>query len=435
MLQSANGAVHFWPMSDSEPPLDEFALGLAIAEAGASTRTPHKRRCLEKAWVARSRQASSQRLAKFQDEVRMRASRADDAAVHECDIIALDRSKPVRGASKRWTPRAMLKVSFGKPRKNTKPRVARPRFQRRRVGSVVVASARSTADNAGGNHTHVQKIRDSISHRLTSSTREAIDAEVRRGCFCIILDLRFDETQHEFRQQGDDGTFPLVMIKASITWCPNEDSAPICQEIYVSPAALVECCSAEALWAVLRQKLPYDWDDLASHADIMAVILCHDSHSGNLRLFRGIVEAAPANVWVISSRCCMHQLQRILCGTYRMRCLSFHNPLFSLCKLLHNGVYMKALRKAMHEIIDRRFKVVYRPVNAAHVEWSRRFLEVMYVHDGIEDMDAPASDDSDTPADTLVQSTSALRREEARTFVDFFNYNLQERDVILVLLI
>ena len=392
-------------MSDSEPSLDEFQLGLAIAEASASTGAP-KRRRLEKAWVARSRQASSQRLAKFQDEVKRRAGRADDVAVHERDIIALDRSKPLRGASNRWTPRATLKACFGKARKKTKHRVLRPRFQRRRVGSVIVASARSTADNAGGNHSHVQKVRDAVAHRLISSTREAIDAEVRRGCFCIILDLRFDETHHEFRLQGDDGSFPLVMIKASITWCPDENSAPLCQEIYVSPAGLVECCSAEALWAVLRKQLPYDWDDLAGCADIMAVILSHDSHSGNLRLFRGIVEAAPSNVWVISSRCCMHQLQRVLCGTYRMRFLSFHNPLFSLCKLLHNGVYMKHLRRAMHEVIDRRFKVVYCQVNAAHVEWSRRFLEVMYVRDGIEDMDE-GSDVSDTV------SSSASRREEA----------------------
>jgi len=106
----------------SDAPLDEFELGLAIAEAVASTGTSHKRRCLEKAWVARSRQASSQRLAKYKGDVRMRASRADESAVHESDVIALDRSKPLAGASKRWTPRAMLKCAFGKPRKKHKPR-------------------------------------------------------------------------------------------------------------------------------------------------------------------------------------------------------------------------------------------------------------------------------------------------------------------------
>ena len=63
----------------------------------------------------------------------------------------------------------------------------------------------------------------------------------------MILDTQFDETHYEFRQQSDEGNFPLVIFNATITWCPDDNSAPISQGLYVSPAGLVECCSAEAM--------------------------------------------------------------------------------------------------------------------------------------------------------------------------------------------
>ncbi len=286
----------------------------------------------------------------------------------------------------------------------------------------MATSARSTADRRGGSHSHVQKVRDTIAHRLLARQRDCIIANVHGSSFAV-LEIRFDETHHEMRLpgdgQGDCGHFPLLMIKATLTWCPGKRSAPVTQELYVSPAALSECCAAESLWAALRQKLPCLWDALAKHVDMLVLVLGHDSHSGNLRLVRGIVATAPPNVWVVSSRCAMHQVQRILCATYRHRSLSFHNPLFCLCKLLHNGVYMKRLRKTMHNVLDRKFRVVYSRKNALATEWSQRFLDLMFVRAGVEDDEV----------DELEPSSVQQRSEEARAFLAIFNGHLQDTDL------
>ena len=128
------------------------------------------------------------------------------------------------------------------------------------------------------------------------------------------------------------GHFPLVMIEAKLSWWEGQGSScgEVEQEIYVSPAALSECCTAESLWAALRQKLPVAWDDLATRCGMVVVLLGHDAHRANLRLYRGIVEKATSNVLVVSSRCGMHQLQLVLCSTYRCSALSFHTP-YSAC--------------------------------------------------------------------------------------------------------
>ena len=117
---------------------------------------------------------------------------------------------------------------------------------------------------------------------------------------------------------------------------------------------------------------------------MVLVLLGHDAHKGNLRLFRAITESAPSNVIVWSSRCCMHQLQLALSVLYKSRGLSFHNPLFCLCKLVHQGTYMKRLRELMHKALDAKFRVVYtRPCPDA-TEWSRRFLDLVYVRAGAD---------------------------------------------------
>ena len=235
-------------------------------------------------------------------------------------------------------------------------------------------------------HGHLQKIRDMVAKRFCECQSEALASTVLLRNVFVILEIRFDETQHEMRLPttssfstiDETGHFPLIMIKATLTWCPEVRSAPITQELFIPPAALLECCTAQSLWSAIRARLHYGWDELAKHTPVLVLLMGHDSHSGNLRFIRGVIFAAADNVWVVSSRCGMHQLQRILRSSYIHSSHDYHNPLFCLCKLMHNGTYMVRLRKAMHDIINEpgRFKVDYGAASPISQEWSRPSLLV-----------------------------------------------------------
>ena len=242
-----------------------------------------------------------------------------------------------------------------------------------------------------------------------------------------MLEVRFDETHFEMKVPRElhaqdaalyeCGHFPLVMVKATMAWWYGGDFPEESSELYVPPAALSESCTAESLWAALRQSLPVNWDEMARHCKILFLLLSHDSHKGNLRLVRGICEAVAPNVVVLSSRCCMHQLQLVLCRSYTHRAISYHNELFCLCKLLHHGAYMRKSRSRMHSILEDRFRVVYTPADPTNLAWARTLLDLMFVIPVPED-----DDDDEAGADQTLQTSSLQRRVAAsRAFRKIFN--------------
>ena len=213
------------------------------------------------------------------------------------------------------------------------------------------------------------------------------------------------------------GYFPLVMVQGTITWCAHAEKAEsgtMSQELYISPAVLCEHCTAESLWTVLKQKLPLDWNELAQNFSMVVLLLGHDSHSGNLRLIRGIVERAAGNVLVISSRCAMHQLQRALCTTYAAHSLAFHGQLFCMYKLIHNGVIMKGLRELFHKLVQANFRVCYSEPDAVSTQWSRRLFLLLHVQSDVEEDDDGALGEKQ-------------RFQEMCRFLRIFNGNLQQR--------
>ena len=371
--------------------MDIFSLARSAAAASGGAPQPAQHR----KWLLRSKGAAHRRLLRLRGDTDAKLRKANKKAVHEFDVIALEQCERGRGQGgyRRWTPRGMLLAAF-KPIKPAKRKVAKGK--RRAYTSVVAKSARASAEHMEGCHTHVQKVRDALAWTFKKHQQERIEAMLCVQPYLAVLEVRFDETHHEMRvaresigvglqQFFESGYFPLVMLKGTLTWCPDQSVAPISQELVVSPAALSECCTAETLWAAIRQRLPISWDTLSSHCKYVVLVLGHDSHSGNLRLVRAIIEAVPPNVVVLSSRCAMHQLQLVLCSTYSTQQLSFSNALFCLAKLMHHGPYITDLRRWMHKLLDKRFNVTYMKPDPSALEWSRQLVDLCYVHAGAED--------------------------------------------------
>ena len=370
-------------------------------------------------WVARSRKAAQRRSDGARQVVGARAASANERAVRAGDIIDLEshherRRRLGRGGHRRWTARAMLLNSFGKVKKRSQKDVNRLlKRKRRRPKAAVTASTRASADHVDAGHSHLQSVRNTVAQKLVTAVERGVREILERGPELCVLDVRFDETHFEMKLPREtyanfdatlyeNGHFPLVMIKATLSWWFGGGFPEESAELLVPPAVLSECCSAESLWAALRHALPTTWDELARHCKLVVLLLSHDSHAGNLRLVRGICESAPPNVLVLSSRCAMHQLQLVLSATYIHRAITFHSELFCMCKLLHHGVYMRKLRAHMHCVLDERFRVVYTPTNPDDLAWSSKFAHLMFV--------GSAPDDED---DDPEQQDSALRKRVA----------------------
>ena len=95
---------------------------------------------------------------------------------------------------------------------------------------------------------------------------------------------------------------------------------------------------------------------------------------------------------VLSSRCCMHQVQLCLKDVYLSEGLRFQNELYCLSHLLQQGTLLVKLRRRIRTIIRSKFKVKYSQPNQGWAEYAQNVLDLLFLppcpaapHDGDPD--------------------------------------------------
>jgi len=262
------------PQGDADP-LDEFAVARAVSAAAEPANNSFRK------WVGRSRQAAGLRAAERERRVSAQVRKANDRAVRQVDLIKVPGCRTQRGlkgsgAHRRWTAKAVLCTAFGKMHAQWRQRIkaaraGRKRKARSRLTSAVASSARAAAATADGSHGHVQRVRDAVSHLLMTGQRQGISQMLQLRPSFAVLEVRFDETHHEMKvprcSEHDSGVsyeaghYPFVIIKGSLSWSPQGSRQIARQELVISPIALSESCTAESMWAALRNRLPVSWEE------------------------------------------------------------------------------------------------------------------------------------------------------------------------------
>ena len=118
------------------------------------------------------------------------------------------------------------------------------------------------------------------------------------------------------------GAFAVVLIKASLLWKEAGAASEKEYPFVLAPALLQGAADAEGLWSALQAKLPFKLNDsrFLNCAELIGLLLGHDSHKANTRLGENIQAILAAlqegKAVVLRCRCGMHQLQICLKDIY-----------------------------------------------------------------------------------------------------------------------
>lgn len=324
-----------------------------------------------------------------------------------------------RGSGKRWLPSAMLRVAFG-PCQRASP---------------LASSARRAAEDGLASHGHIQRVRNAVALTWLQLQDEALkSALVDRGVSDAVgagtqdtpaalleysmCELRFDETHMEFAVPGPElcpgvpgylqvGFWPLLMLKGSLIWKEPTVAKEHVQPLVLPPAILPVSCTAEALWGAVHEQLPFTWQQLAEEAELVGILLGHDSHKANLRFVRALVANKPENCVLVNVRCCMHQLQIVLKDVYMLDLHAIHNPIYCISNLLAIGKNSRCLKEHMHKVLEERFVVRYTDPCLEHRQWASEFLRLVF-HDGSQE-----DEDPENPTSESQRKQRMLDMEEA----------------------
>lgn len=338
-------------------------------------------------------------------------------AVRTSDIINLQKKTEGRGQGRVWTPQAMLRHAFD-------------------PSSSLAASARSAAAAARSGHTHVQKVRNSIASLSIAEMRSRIDALNTEDLDWSVIELRWDETHVEVAVPEPElaagipssnfqyGFFPFMMMKGSLQWQRPGQDAPISEPLVVPPAVLARSCTTEEVQQALRAKLPMELTRVPARCGLLGILLGHDSHSANLKFVSMLINMRADGVFILSSRCAMHQVQICLKDIYALPFTSFYNELYCASHLLQ-GKHGSSLKQHMLAVIKARFRVRYKaPPNPVWRLYAERTLELLFYSPTPQHRADGAAGSAD-PEDQHSDEWLVLRRRDGVDFLDIFNDSWQ----------
>ena len=406
---------------------------VAAAPARGSARSMHK------AWIARAKKYTARAAEKTSARMEMQAEHHNQhVAMRQRDLIARKRDRITAGSGghKRLLPQAMLRLCFGK-----RGRV-RTRGKRASHGSPLASSSRAVAAWTEGGHSHVQKVRNAVSQVACSEIQKSMTAIFKKQLDMMVVEMRWDETHVEVAipeppladgipsDKFQHGCFPLVISKGTLVWQEAGSSELQTQPIVVPPAILSQSCTTEELEQALQDKLPKSLAEMQANSALVAIILGHDSHTANIKYVKKLINTRAEGVYVLSSRCAMHQTQICLKDAYTLPCIAFHNELFCACNLLHGkmGLTMKRHSTA---ILKENFRVRHRPPpDPAWRRYAESVLDLLFYSptprhrvDDAHGSDANADAD---PEDEHTEAWAAERRRDGKDFLAMFNGNWLE---------
>jgi hypothetical protein len=230
-----------------------------------------------------------------------------------------------------------------------------------------------------------------------------------------IIELRLDETHFDVavesgtKPQVKDGKGrPVVQFKGTKVWKGHANGVPVHEEqpLVLPPAVLSQAANAQLLYAAVRSKLPASWDRLLRGCEILGIILGHDSHPANGRLFYGLVQVLDDRVIVPSCRCTMHQLQICIKDLYLLSFIRIHDPIFCMTKLLGLGRHADEFELQVKRLFFARFNLKHGKPDPLWRRFAELLLELIFYPAEAEDQ-------------RLEQKSEAARRKEGKALIDF----------------
>lgn len=347
-------------------------------------------------------------------------------AVRNLDVIvpaARRRTKyRGRGEYRKWTPQAILRVSFGilqrcalhLYRTTLQPHVAAQPLRRLRKKSqppstlMLHESVRSTARHYRSSTTHIEHQRYFVAGMYLEEVSKWLDALPYHAF--INCEVGHDETEMDSRLGNLIGIRFMHMLHCRLLLIDLDDHASV-HNLPCAPGWSEHACSADVIAALLAARMPTSFAKLHDKARHLNITLNTDSakackkHGRHIRACTKLArrsDGAIAGVSALHPGCQGHSAHH--CAEGALRPLRLSTVVFSGCVLLTRMKYRRGLRKRCVQMLAGATPSYTSPP-AVNVRFLEKTMELLEWEFHLADL-------TDTGAISL--GPAAVKRQEAR---------------------